>query len=182
METPDIDIIIIKGAPASGKTQTAKELAKYFPKGVRIEIDNLRSMVISVDWTNQEEHIKILNLSTRLVQDFNDLGFNPIIVIDTFSGDKINTYLEALRNLYPYWKISIFGLYTAEYEIKRRLDERTIDEFKDFIICKKINEDTLKYCHEHEIQIDTTELKSKDSAKKIYERLMTMNTNSQYVV
>ena len=179
METLDIDIVIIKGAPASGKTQTAKELTKFFPKGVRVEIDNLRSMVISVDWTNQDEHINILKLSTRLVNDFYDLGFKPIIVIDTFSGDKINTYIETLSKLNSAWKISIFGLYVTENEIKRRIGERPIDQFKDFVVCRKINEDTLRFRHEREIQIDTTELDSKETAKKIYERLMKKNNSNK---
>ena len=61
-----------------------------------MEIDNLRSMVISVDWTNQNEHINILNLSSRLVLDFLQLGFSPIIIVDTFSGDKMIKYLELL--------------------------------------------------------------------------------------
>lgn len=173
------DIIILKGAPATGKSQTAKELAKFFPTGVRIEVDNLRSMVISVDWINQDEHIKILNISTQLVKNFYDLNFNPIIVIDTFSGDKINAYCEKLKLLNKDWQISIFGLYTSENEIEKRLDLRSNDKFKDFEICKKLNNDTLKFRHENEIQIDTTDLTEKETSRIIYEKLKSMNTSTQ---
>ncbi|NOZ47170.1 MAG: hypothetical protein GXO79_10370 [Chlorobi bacterium] len=172
MHSPEIDVIIIKGAPASGKSLTAKELTKFFPKGVRIEIDTLRSMVISVDWTNQTEHISILNVSTRLSYDFYKMGYKPVIIIDTFSGDKINSYYENLKSLKKDWNIAIFGFFIDENEIEKRLELRTDDKFKDLIISKKLNEDTLKFKHKQEFQIDTTDLKSKDTAKIIYEILM----------
>jgi adenylate kinase family enzyme len=82
MQEAKIDIIIIRGCPASGKSQTAKKISKSFPKGVRLEVDTLRQMVISVDWTNQQEHINLLQVSTGLVIDFLKLGFSPVIVIE----------------------------------------------------------------------------------------------------
>jgi hypothetical protein len=173
------DIVILKGAPATGKTQTAKELSKLFPSGVRIEVDNLRSMVISVDWVNQDEHIRILNISAHLVKDFLDLNYKPIIVVDTFSGDKISAYYEKLKLLKNDLQISIFGLYTSENEIEKRLDLRSNDKFKDFEICKKLNNDTLKFRHENEIQIDTTDLTEKETSRIIYEKLKSMNTSTQ---
>lgn len=182
MNQVNTDIIILKGAPATGKTQTAKELAKFFPTGVRIEIDNLRSMVISVDWINQVEHIKILNISTQLVKDFFDLHYKPIIVVDTFSGDKINAYYEKLKLLNKDWQISIFGLYVSDNEIKKRLDLRSNDKFKDFEICKKLNNEIMKFQHENEIQIDTTDLTEKETSELIYKNLTTMNTSTQHAV
>lgn len=171
------DIIIIKGAPASGKSQAAKELAKYFPKGVRIEVDNLRSMVISVDWINQEEHINILNLSSKLSYEFYNLGFEPIIIVDTFSGDKLDSYYKKLRTLNDTWSISLFGLFSDEATLKKRLESRSNDKFKDFKIAKKINEDVLNSKHEKEFQIDTSNLESKETAKIIYDNLLTINTS-----
>jgi tRNA A37 N6-isopentenylltransferase MiaA len=171
MKQPNADIIIIKGAPASGKSQSAKELAKYFTTGVRIEIDNLRSMVISVDWTNQKQHIDVLNSSLKLIESFYSNGFKPVIIIDTFSGDKINNFFQQLSELKPEWSISIFGLFTQEIELKRRLKNRASDKFKDFVISKKLNKDTLKYRHKLEIQIDTTSLKPEETAKIIYQNL-----------
>jgi tRNA A37 N6-isopentenylltransferase MiaA len=176
MNAAETDIIIIKGAPASGKSQTAKELSKFFPKGVRMEVDNLRSMVISVDWTNQTEHINILNISTKLIFEFFNLGFKPVIIIDTFSGDKIDSYYEKLKELNNKWIIGVFGLFLAESELKNRLDERTDEKFKDFSISKKLNEDIINFKHKEEYQIDTTNLEPKDTAKIIFEKLKKENT------
>jgi len=165
------DIIILRGSPGSGKSQTAKSLSKLFPKGVRMEVDTIRQMVISVDWENQQEHIDMLYASAKLVFEFLQFGFSPIIIVDTFSGDKIKRYLETLYSLDEKLKIKIIGLYTTDEELKNRLDKRTNEEFRDFPICKKLNDDVLKWKHYKEFQINTTGLTSTQTAEKVYEQI-----------
>ncbi|MBA3045591.1 MAG: ATP-binding protein [Candidatus Thermoplasmatota archaeon] len=165
------DIIIIRGAPGSGKSQTAKSLSKFFPKGVRLEVDTIRQMVISVDWKNQQEHINMLQVSTGLVNDFLKLGFKPIIIIDTFSGDKIVNFLSTIYQYNKNWSIIICGLFTTDDELKRRLELRSKEEFKDFAICKKLNDDIQKIKHGDEFIIDTTGLLPEQTADIIYTRL-----------
>jgi len=162
------DIIIIRGSPGSGKSQTAKSLSKLFSKGVRMEVDTIRQMVISVDWKNQQEHIDMLHASTKLVFEFLQFGFSPVIVVDTFSGNKINRYLDTLYSMDEKLKINIIGLYTTDEELKSRLDKRTNEEFRDFSICKKLNDDVLKWKHDNEFQINTTGLTPTQTAAEIY--------------
>lgn len=162
------DIIILRGSPGSGKSQTAKSLSKLFPKGTRMEVDTIRQMIISVDWKNQQEHIDMLHASTKLVFEFLQFGFSPVIVVDTFSGDKINRYLETLYSMDDKLKIKIIGLYTTDEELKNRLDKRTNEEFRDFPICKKLNDDVLKWKHDNEFQINTTGLTPTQTAEKVY--------------
>lgn len=171
MQEEKIDIIIVRGSPASGKSQTAKELANYFPNGVRLEVDNLRKMVISVDWKSQQEHINMLQVSTGLALDFLELGFSPVIVVDTFSGNKINKYLDTLNYLNNDLSIKIFGLYTTNDELKRRLELRTNEEFKDFRICQRLNDDVIKIKYDKEFQIDTTGISGRQTAEIIYEQI-----------
>ena len=171
MQDKKIDIIIIRGAPASGKSQTAKNLCQFFPKGVRLEVDTLRQMVISVDWTNQQEHINMLQVSTELVHNFLKLGFSPVIVVDTFSGDKINKYLDSLNQLDKALSIKVFGLFTTDDELRKRLELRSNGEFRDFGICKRLNDDVLKIKYDTEFQIDTTGLLAKQTAEIIYRHL-----------
>jgi hypothetical protein len=161
------DIIIIRGAPGSGKSKTAKSLAQFCPNGVRLEVDTIRQMVISVNWKNQQEHINMLQVSTRLVHDFIKLGFTPVIVVDTFSGDKIFHYMESLLQLDQNLTVKIFALFTTDEELKRRLEVRSNGEFKDFSICKKLNNDALKITYPGEYKINTTGLSPLDSAKII---------------
>lgn len=179
MQDKTLDIIILRGCPGSGKSQTAKSLSQSFPKGVRLEVDTIRNMVISVDWKNQQEHIDILQVSTGLVHNFLKLGFSPVIVIDTFSGDKINKYLETLYELNKDLSIKIFGLFTTDNELKRRLDLRTNSEFKDFQICKRLNDDVIKWKHKSEFQVNTTGLSPTQTAENIYGHINSEKNASQ---
>lgn len=172
MQEKKTDIIILRGAPGSGKSQTAKSLSQFFPKGVKLEVDTIRQMVISVDWENQEEHINMLQASTGLVYNFLKLGFNPVIVVDTFSGDKINRYLDTLHELDKNLSVKIFGLYVTDEELKRRLELRLNGEFRDFGICKKLNDDVLQIKYKSEFQIDTTGRLPKQTAEIIYGRIV----------
>ena len=165
MNKKNPDIVIIRGAPGSGKSQTAKCLADFFPQGVRMEIDKLRSMVISVDWSNQTEHINMLEISTKLVCDFLKIGFKPVIIVDTFSGDKILKYLIDLNSINSKLNIVEFGLYVSTKELIKRISERKKDEFKEIETCLKINEDMLRIKPEKEIQIDTTNRKPQETAQ-----------------
>lgn len=169
---PSPDIIIIRGAPGSGKSLTAKSLSQYFPKGVRMEVDTIRQMVVSVDWKNQQEHINMLQVSIKLVLEFLHFGFNPVIVIDTFSGDKLDHYLKTLYDYNENLIVKLFGLYTADEELKKRLEMRISPEFNDFPICKKLNDDVLKWKHHSEFQLDTTGLTQEHSAEIIYRQLI----------
>ena len=171
MQNELIDIIILRGAPASGKSQSAKSLATFFPKGVRIEVDNLRNMIISPNWKNQSEHINILSLSTKVVAEFLQLGFKPIIVVDTFSGDKINKYLDELRQVNSELSIKIFGLHVSEEELIKRIESRESWEFRDINICIRLNGDVLKYKQDGEYQINTSGLLASDTAKIMYEQI-----------
>ena len=171
MTNCETDIIIIRGAPGVGKTKTAKCLASHYPGGVRIEIDSLRSMVISVEWTNQEEHIGILSLSTDLLRGFLRLGFRPVIVVDTFSGDKLDKYLADLRRLDEKLVVRLFALVTDVDELKRRLEDRLADEFRDVEISQKLNSQVVRYLHPTEELIDTTEAVPEETARQMLETL-----------
>ena len=166
------DVVIIRGAPGAGKSQAAKALTSFFPRGAKVEADILRKMVISVDWKNQQEHIKLLQVAARLTHDFLNLGFRPVIVVDTFSGDKVNRFVDTLRHLDGSLAIKIVALYVSDEVLRTRLEARPLDEFKDFGICKKLNEDVLKIKHPGEFQIDTTELSPRQTAEEVCRRLI----------
>lgn len=167
MTCTNADVIIIRGAPGCGKTQTSKCLASHFPKGVRAEVDALRGMVISVDWTNQSEHTNVLSLSTGLVVGFLRLGYKPVIVVDTFSGDKLAHFLSELRSLNSALDVRAFALVTAPGILRLRVENRPGDHFRDFDVCAKLNEDVLKYLQPCELVIDNTKLTPEETAQVI---------------
>jgi chloramphenicol 3-O-phosphotransferase len=183
MQAKPSNIIILRGAPGSGKSQTAKSLAQFFPQGVRLEVDTIRQMVISVDWKNQQEHVNMLQVSAGLACDFLKRGFSPVIVVDTFSGNKVFGFIDRIRHFDSNLTISVFGLFTTDDELERRLALRQNGEFRDVAICKKLNSDVLKIIHETEFLIDTTGLLPMETAQKIYEHIsLTPNPRSSVFI
>ncbi len=166
-----IQLIVLKGAPGSGKTQAGKSLARYFKNGVRLEVDKIRQMVISVEWENQNEHIQMLDIAANMTIDFTNKKYSPVILIDTFSGDKINKFLEDIEKHIPQEKIRVFAMYVSNDELKKRLDQRDSSEFKDWTVCKKLNDDTLKWTSPREILIDTTGLAADQAAQIMFNYL-----------
>jgi broad-specificity NMP kinase len=158
----DADIIIIRGAPGSGKTQVAKRLGAFFPKGARVEVDALRAMVISVAWTDQEEHISLLSLAIDVVLDFLKLNYKPVILVDTFSGDKLTRFLNELHTRNSKLVVRSFALVTAPDVLKSRIESRVGNQFKDIEICQKLNADVLKFLQHFEQMVDTTQLSPED--------------------
>lgn len=152
------DVIVIRGAPGAGKTELGKELAKHYPQGAKLEVDVLRKMVNGVNWTDQAEHIKLLGLAAGAVAEFARLGFRPVIVIDTFSGDKIDGFLGRLRELEPALVIKLFALHLREDVLARRIASRPAGLFRDFAIAKKLNSDVLQIRRPEEIQLDSSDL------------------------
>lgn len=168
MSVPTPDVIIIRGAPAVGKTTLSKELAKYFPKGVRLEVDTLRSMVISVDWTNQQEHKDVLQVAAQLTRQFLGLGFRPVLVVDTFSGDKVKPFLDAINEPDLGLQVKTFALHASPEVLARRLAARPQDQFRDLAVSKKLNSDVLKILRPADTLLDT----SNQTAQQLAEALI----------
>jgi guanylate kinase len=66
-------------------------------------------------------------------------------------------------------------LLTTEEELKKRIANRSNEEFRDFEICKRLNEDVKKIKYEKEFQIDTTGLIPMETAKIIHNQIITEN-------
>jgi hypothetical protein len=101
-----------------------------------------------------------------------------VIVVDTFSGDKIVKYLDSLYQLDKTLDIRLFGLYVTAEELKRRLDLRSDSEFRDLGICKRLNDDLLKIKYKEESQIDTTGLIPKQTAEIIWSKISEQSSNT----
>jgi predicted kinase len=156
MTTPDV--IVIRGAPGSGKSEAAKRLAARLGTGARIEVDTLRSMIVPVDWTNQAEHIGVLSLATGLVAGFLRLGHRPVIVVDTFSGDKLTRFLADLRALRTGIELRVFALVPDRSVLRARVEGRPDDGFKIIPICEKLNADVARRLVPGERLIDNSTL------------------------
>ncbi|MBX3316382.1 MAG: AAA family ATPase [Phycisphaeraceae bacterium] len=158
MKTPSADLILLKGAPGVGKSTTAKLLAPHFPSGVRIEVDALRQMVTFVDWTNQAEHRSLLKLSAKLAAGFIHSGQSPVILVDTFSGDKIDGFLATFREESPQSRVFVAVLHASDEVLRQRITDRDGDAFRDIPIAMRINHESIVGAQPFETLIDTTSL------------------------
>lgn len=161
------DVIVIRGAPAVGKSVTAKCLAARLGSGVRLEVDTLRAMVIPVDWTNQAEHIGVLSLASGLVSGFLGLGHRPIIVVDTFSGDKLARFLSELQALRGGIDVRACALVATADVLRARVEHRPPDQFTDIAICEKLNANTVRHLQPGERLIDNSFLTPEETATMI---------------
>lgn len=158
MKTPSADLILLKGAPGVGKSTTAKLLARHFPSGVRIEVDALRQMVTFVDWTNQAEHRNLLKLSAKLAAGFIHSGQSPVILVDTFSGDKIDGFFATFREESPQSSVFVAVLHASDEVLRQRMTDREGETFRDISIATRINHDSVAGAQPFETLIDTTSL------------------------
>ncbi len=160
-------MIAIRGAPGVGKSAAAKRVAESFPGGARVEVDLLRKMVISVNWMRQEEHIQMLMAAAGFVHDLLEFNFRPVIVVDTFSGDKVNGFVRALLDRNSSRTVSVFALHASELVLHNRLRQRPQDEFRDLGISMQVNADVLRVRFEGEHLIDTSSLTPEQVADAI---------------
>jgi hypothetical protein len=150
------DVLVLRGAPGVGKSAAAKCLASFFPGGARVEVDLLRSMIISVDWKNQEEHIRLLEAAAGLTNDLARFGFLPVIVVDTFSGDKLIRFIDTLQGLTAPRTVRAFALHADDEVLHNRLAQRPTDEFRDFAVSRRLNADVVRLRCSGELLIDTS--------------------------
>jgi predicted kinase len=161
------DVIVIRGAPGSGKSEAAKRLAARLGHGARVEVDTLRAMIVAVDWTNQQEHIAVLSLAVCVVAGFLQMGHRPVIVVDTFSGDKLGRFLEELGTAHAGVEVRAFSLAPSPSALRARVESRPDGGFKDVLVCQKLNSDVSRRLLSKELLIDNSDLTPEESVDVI---------------
>ena len=161
MNIEKYDLIMVRGAPAVGKTTLGKGLKKAFSKGFVVEVDYVRAMVNSVNWVQKEEHLKALDATEKLVKSYLASGYKPAIVIDTFNPSKLKLFVDNFKN-YAY---IIVSLYADNDVLEQRLINRETG-FKDWDMTKILNDEIGKYRHDKEILLDTSTLNKEEVLRK----------------
>jgi predicted kinase len=157
MSAASPDLILLKGAPGVGKSTAAKLLARHFPSGVRIEVDDLRRMVVDVKWTEQLEHRKVLTLGAHLAAGFLRSGFAPVILVDTFSGDKVDGFLTAFRSECEESRGFVAVLHASDEVLRDRVLNREADGFRDLTVSMRLNHEAVHDVRTFETLINTSD-------------------------
>ncbi len=148
-----IDLIIVRGAPGTGKSSLGRKLKKYFAEGVLIEMDNLRGMMNIVNWESEKQHLIALDAAASLANSFLDSETFPVIVVDMFMPDKINNFLEKLKTK----NFVIVSLLAADAILEKRLSDRN-EGFKDLSKAIQLNKSIKENLLSREIIIDSSSL------------------------
>lgn len=151
MTTSVPDIILLRGAPAAGKSTLGKRLRTHYPKGFVIEVDDVRGMINSVKWVHKEEHLRALDATAALAQVYLGAGYTPAIIVDTFNPSKLRYFIER----FPGRTVQIISLWSSNEVLEQRLMNRE-KGFKDWDMTKILNDEVGKYRHPLEMMIDTT--------------------------
>jgi broad-specificity NMP kinase len=162
MTTEKYDLIIIRGAPAVGKSSLGRRMKKEFPLGFVVEVDDVRGMINSVKWVHKEEHLNALNATEALVKSYLNASYKPAIIVDTFNPSKLKFFCEKFQNN----NFVVISLYANNEVLENRLTNRE-KGFKDFEMSKILNDEVEKYRHEKEIFIDTSNLTKEQVAEKL---------------
>jgi broad-specificity NMP kinase len=165
------DVIIIRGAPGVGKSSAASLLAQLYPSGAKVEVDRIRSMVNSVDWTDQPQHIAALQVAVDVACRFLEQHVRPVIIVDTFSGDKVRAFVSQMVSARPSIQWSVFTFHADARVLEARLKGRDVDDFKDLTIAAMINRDVLLYQCPGEVMVDTSCLDAAGVVARIREHL-----------
>lgn len=134
-------------------------------------------MIVNVDWANQADHIGVLALTIEVVAHFLSLGHGPVIVVDTFSGDKLLRFLMDLGGRLPDAAVGVFTLVPRPSVLRARVLGRPAREFRDLPICVKLNEEMVRHLHPCERIIDNSDLSPEETVDAILgERLLDVSS------
>jgi hypothetical protein len=120
-----------------------------------------------VDWTNQAEHRSLLSLSAQLAAGFLRSGFAPLILVDTFSGDKIDGFLDAFRSESPLSRVLVAVLHASEGVLRERVRNRDADGFSNIDIALRINQEVVRDVRPLKMLLDSSDLAPADVAATI---------------
>lgn len=164
----NVDVVIIRGAPGVGKSSAGKLLARRLPAGVTIEVDRIRSMFHSVNWTDQSQHIASLRVAADMACRFLDDGAGPVVIVDTFSGDKTKAFVEQLMTRRPEIRFKVFALHASSDALRHRIEGRPDGDFKDFRIAALINKDVLIHTYPGELLVETSDMQVAEVVERIH--------------
>lgn len=173
-------IFLLIGAPAVGKSSTARLLAVRFPKSIHIPVDTVREMVVSGvmhpgnDWGEDliEQLAAARESVTQMAMTYSRAGF--VVVIDDFwdPNSRLSEYRSLLADPQVY-KVLLYPSLSAAIErnLKRSGPGVTSNYIADGIRSVYAHLETAVAELEQQgwLVLDTTELSVEDSVARILE-------------
>ncbi|MBU0648418.1 AAA family ATPase [Patescibacteria group bacterium] len=163
------DIIIIHGAPGTGKTSACLELQKQLDYPPYLELDRLRRFHMDPAWLNvssKDEEMGLLNMIS-MTKNYSDNGYHNIIV-SHLKEFQLTRFIEHFTNQ----NYVIISLVVSDDQVlkKRVLTETRDSGFRDYREAIQRNKDIKsRKPYVHEIRLDNTRNSPSQTVKQIME-------------
>lgn len=82
-------VILLRGAPAVGKSTAAVALVDSLGCGAVVEVDALRAAQARCDWHDRRQHDIALDVAGACVGAFIARDVRPVVLVDTFGRDRL---------------------------------------------------------------------------------------------
>jgi predicted kinase len=153
-----IDVILLRGAPGTGKTTAGRFLASSFPHGVTIEVDLVRWMINSATWKEDGlEHWNALDASRELMLAYLRSEYRPVVFIDNMGDQAVTSLIEVLKD----YKHHLFALVARDEVLRKRLELRK-GGFRDVATCLAMSRAITRANMLGETTIDTSDLEANE--------------------
>lgn len=162
-----IDVIVLRGAPGTGKTTAGRFLARSFPHGVTIEVDLVRWMINSATWTEDgPEHRNALDASRELMLAYLRSEYRPVVFIDNMGDQAVTNLVGALKD----YRYHLFALVAREEVLRKRLEMRK-GGFRDVAACLAMSRAITRAYVLGETTIDTSDLEADEVGPALLARI-----------
>lgn len=108
-------IIIVTGAPGSGKTKTVRRLMESTPKSAAIDGDPLLG-VNPFNRTIEERKLQYKNIA-NVTKNYHEAGYKTIFISFVYGQSQLNMQLEMLKEID---NVEVFVLVTSEKSLRKR--------------------------------------------------------------
>lgn len=149
------DVILLRGAPAVGKSTVATALSETIGRGAIVEVDQLRAAQARTDWHCRVQHEVALAVAAQCAHAFNSEKVSPIILVDTFGRDRLPDMQRRLTGLGLQHKA--YSLWSTCEALWRRAQLRG-DKPGEFSMSELMNHEIFEIRYSQEEFIDTTNM------------------------
>jgi predicted kinase len=163
-----MDLVVIAGAPGTGKSTLMTELAARWPTSPAIEFSSLREFHLDRTWSNQspeEEQLAWENLEF-VVRNYVRHGRTPVLTTD-FREHRVQMINEVFGDL----SLRIVTLTADEAVLRERVTART-EGFTNVEAALSWNADVMaRPALEAETKFDTSDVESSELASAVFASL-----------
>lgn len=159
------DVIIIRGAPGSGKSSVARHVTRRLTSGATLEVDVLRRTIHGICWEDHDVHLEAIYAAMGAAHRYLDRGRSPIVFVDTLGFGRLELVLAALGSM----PTGVHSLVCRDPQLTIRLGLR-VSGYRNVRDARRFNKHIAADPVRQETIIDTTWARPGTIAKQILER------------